>query len=174
MGRVGSIIAPGAKLCLAYAERLLNDVNPQNYAKFASPGGVVVPSNHPAFLLGHLSIYSQRIMQHLKQPLGPTEVPATYEALFKAGVECQNDPAGKIYPALDELKKHFFEGYRAAIAAVEAAPDEAFDPVNPVEGRAREMLPTIGAAINFYLIGHVQVHMGQISAWRRAMGMPAA
>jgi hypothetical protein len=38
----------------------------------------------------------------------------------------------------------------------------------------RDLFPTIGAAINFYLIGHVQVHLGQISAWRRGMGLPPA
>ena len=36
------------------------------------------------------------------------------------------------------------------------------------------MFPTVGAAINFYLTGHVMMHAGQISAWRRCMGMPAA
>jgi hypothetical protein len=34
--------------------------------------------------------------------------------------------------------------------------------------------PCIGAAFNFLLSGHVMVHMGQVSAWRRCMGLPAA
>ena len=174
MNRIGSIIAPGAKLGLMYAERLLAEVTGANYARFAQPGGVVVKSNHPAFILGHLSLYPVRIMQNLNLPDGATAVPPGYEALFKFGVECQDDPDGKIYPPLAELKTQFFEGHKAAIAAVESAADEAFDGPNPAEGRLRELFPTIGTALNFYLIGHVQVHLGQFSAWRRAMGLPAA
>jgi hypothetical protein len=174
MGTVGSYIAPGAKLGLMYTERLLAGVASETYARFARPGGTLVASNHFAFVLGHLSIYPQRVMQHLGLPAGVTAAPSNYDALFKAGVECQDDAEGKIYPPLDELKSRFFDGHRAAIAAVEAAADEAFAAPNPTEGRMRELFPTVGAAVNFYLIGHVQVHMGQISAWRRAMGLPAA
>ena len=34
--------------------------------------------------------------------------------------------------------------------------------------------PTKGAALGFYVGGHFMMHMGQLSAWRRAMGMGAA
>jgi hypothetical protein len=40
--------------------------------------------------------------------------------------------------------------------------------------KARVNWPCIGAAFNFLLSGHVMVHMGQVSAWRRCMGLPAA
>ena len=174
MARIGSIIAPGAKLGLMYAERLLAGVTPETYARFARPGGVAVKSNHAAFVLGHLSLYPVRIMQYLNVPAGATVFPPHYEALFKGGAECQDDPDGKTYPPLAELKALFFASYKAAIDAVEAAPDEPFDVPNPAEGRPRQMFPTIGAATIFYLIGHVQVHLGQFSAWRRGMGMPPA
>jgi hypothetical protein len=174
MGQIGSIIAPGARLGQMYAERLLAGVTPETCARFARPGGVVIKSNHPSFLLGHLSLYPVRTMQYLKLPLGPTAFPPHYESLFKFGVECEDDPEGSKYPPLSELKTLFFESYRAAIEAVEPAPDEAFDVPNPAEGRLRQMFPTVGAALNFYLIGHVQVHLGQFSAWRRAMGMAPA
>jgi hypothetical protein len=174
MGRIGPVIGPGAKLGQYAAERILAGVTAENYGRFARPGGVVVHSNHPAFIVGHLALYPQRILQQLGQPVGSAAVPAGYEMLFKFGVECQDDIEGTIYPPFEELKTRFFEGYRAAIAAVEAAPDEAFDVPNPAEGRLRELFPKLGAAINFYLVGHVQVHLGQLSAWRRAMGMPAA
>lgn len=174
MAKIGEIIAAGAALGPMYAERLLKDVAVGQFARFARPGGVEVKSNHPAFVLGHLALYPRRIMDHLHQPAGPTEYPASYETLFKNGVECQDDPKGTIYPPTTELTERFFASYRAAIEAVKAAPDEVFDEPNPVEGRLRELFPTVGMAINFYLVGHVQVHLGQVSAWRRAMGLPAA
>jgi hypothetical protein len=100
--------------------------------------------------------------------------PPEYESFFKFGSECQDDPGAKVYPPLSKLKTLFFDGYRAAVAAVEMAADDLFDAPNPAEGRLREMFPTVGSAINFYLIGHVQAHLGQFSTWRRAMGLAPA
>jgi hypothetical protein len=174
MGRIGSFIAPGARLGVSYAERLLAGVGPQDCGRLARPGGVTVQSNHPAFVLGHLSLYPARVMTNLQLPTGSTAAPTGYDELFKPGVECQDDPQAKIYPAMAEMKRFFTESYKAAIAAVEAAADGLFDLQNPTEGRSREMFPTVGAAVNFYLIGHVQMHLGQLSAWRRAMGLPPA
>lgn len=174
MSRIGSIITPGARLGQAYTQRLLADVTPQTCARFASPGNTIVKSNHPAFILGHLCLYPARIMQNLELDPGTTAFPPQYESLFKFGVECQDDPSGTIYPPLEELSTRFFDSYQAAIAAVEAAEGDVFDKPNPAEGRLRELFPTVGAAINFYLIGHVQVHLGQFSAWRRAMKLKPA
>jgi hypothetical protein len=167
-------IAPGARLGPKYAERLLAGVSQDAYARFARPGGEVIQSNHPAFVLGHLSLYPVRVMQNLRVEPGPTAFPPDYESLFKFGVECQDDSDGTVYPPLEELKTLFFRSYPAAIEAVESAPEEAFAAPNPAEGRLRELFPTVGAAVSFYLIGHVQVHLGQLSAWRRAMGLPPA
>ena len=45
-------------------------------------------------------------------------------------------------------------------------------PPNPTAGRARELFPTIGAVVAFYLAGHVLNHLGQLSTWRRCIGLP--
>ena len=41
-------------------------------------------------------------------------------------------------------------------------------------GRSRELFPTLGAVVAFYLAGHVMNHLGQLSAWRRCIGLPPA
>lgn len=174
MGHIGQTIAAPGKLALLYAERLLAGVKAEQFGRLARPGGVVVQSNHPAFVLGHLCLYPPRMMQQLGQPPGPAACPAGYEALFKAGVECQDDPDGRRYPPMTELTDRFFTGYKPAISAVEAASDEQLLGPNPAEGRLRELFPTLGQAFAFYLGGHTQSHLGQISAWRRMMGLPAA
>lgn len=174
METIGSYIVPGAKLGMGYAERLLDGVTQDTCARFARPGGFEVRSNHPAFILGHLSLYPARVLQCLKLPAGPTSCPPHYESLFKAGVECQDDAQAKIYPPLQELRSLFFDSYQAAVDAVATAEDDAFGAPNPAEGRLRDLLPTVGAVISFYLIGHVQVHLGQFSSWRRGMGLPPA
>jgi hypothetical protein len=46
--------------------------------------------------------------------------------------------------------------------------------VRAVARRSREMFPTLGAVVAFYLGGHVMNHLGQLSAWRRCLGLPPA
>jgi hypothetical protein len=38
----------------------------------------------------------------------------------------------------------------------------------------KTLFPTVGAMLAFYMDGHVLMHMGQVSAWRRMQGMPPA
>ena len=44
---------------------------------------------------------------------------------------------------------------------------------NPNE-RMRAKFPTNGAMLAFYVGGHFMLHMGQLSAWRRAVGLGPA
>jgi len=36
----------------------------------------------------------------------------------------------------------------------------------------KEMLPTVRDGVSFLLTGHLGVHLGQLSAWRRMVGLP--
>jgi hypothetical protein len=157
-----------------YAERLIAGVRPADFGRFARPGGALIQSNHPAFVFGHLCLYPPRIMQQLGLPAGAAACPSGYEALFKFGVACQDDADGKLYPSMPELTALFFAGYRTATDAVAEASDEQLLAPNPAEGRLRELFPMLGQAFAFYLGGHPQSHLGQISAWRRMMGLPPA
>ena len=174
MGAIGTILAQSAGLTLLSAERLLNGITPQTFARFARPGGVELHSNHPAFIFGHLALYPVRVMTHVGRSAGDAAVPARYEELFKNGVECRDDPAGTIYPAMQELRDFFFRSYRAAIGAVAEADDAVLTGPNPGEGRMKELFPSVGALLNFFLSGHAHSHLGQLSAWRRAQGLAPA
>lgn len=174
MQQIGPVISASTNLAVMYAERLLSGVKPEIFARFARPGGQIVASNHAAFVFGHLALYPARAMDMLRQPRGATEYPPNYETLFKNGVECRDDADGKLYPPMAELTRRCLDGYRAAAAAVLAADDARLLEPNPAEGRMKDLFPTVGAALNFYLSGHVQSHLGQVSAWRRAWGLPAA
>lgn len=171
---LGPMIASVANLGLAYAERLLVGVDEKQFARFAKPGGVVVESNHPAFIFGHLSLYPARVLEYVGQAPGAAAPPADWDTLFKAGVACRDDADGTLYPPMSALTEAFFISSRAALAAVAAARNEQLSAPNPVEGRMRELFPVVGGMIMFYLVGHVQMHLGQVSAWRRASGLPAA
>lgn len=169
---IGNIMADSLELSLGYAERLLKDVTPEKFARFASIGGQTIESNHPAFVYGHLSLYGPRILTQLGQPAA--ELPANFEAVFSRDAKCVDDPAGTIYPTMAEVTSVFFDGYKAAAAILRTTPDAAFQVPNPMEGRMSDLFPTLGSLQTFYCGGHLMMHLGQISAWRRMAGFGAA
>lgn len=172
MPGIGTVIAQAAGMSLLYAERLLVGVTPQQFARYARPGGVEIKSNHAAFVFGHLATYPPKVLMHIGRPA--FALPANFDALFKNGVECVDDPSGTIYPSLDVVKAAFFDGSRAAIAAVAETSDQVLLGANPTEGRMRELFPVLASMLTFYLCAHPQQHLGQVSAWRRMIGLPAA
>lgn len=169
---LGNTIADSLDLCLGYSERLLKDVTSSNFARFASPGGQTVDSNHPAFVFGHLALYAPRILKDLG--IQPPAVPAGFEAVFSKDAKCADDPNGSLYPPMESVVATFFEVYRSASAALRAAPDEIFQQANPNPGRLAELFPSLGSMHAFYCGGHMMMHLGQISAWRRMVGLGAA
>lgn len=174
MSSIANAIVPAGNLSLRYAEMLLKDVKAADFARFPAPGGKAIRTNHPAFVWGHLSMYPQRVMDMLGLPRGVTATPETWEGLFKAGVECRDDAGGTIYPPMEQLVSFHKAAYEAAIAAVTAASDAHLTAPNPNEGRMKELFPTVGAMVNFVLGAHPMSHYGQVSAWRRCMGLGSA
>jgi len=173
MRHIAASILPAARLVRGYAETLIKGIPAANAA--AKPRGQSGPvdTNHPVFVFGHLSLYPARALTMIGIDPSIAAVPASWEPLFKAGAPCLDDPAGSKYPSLAEVMVAFFRGTDALIAAVAETDDVVFLKPNPNEA-ARERFPTIGAAVNFYLVGHPMMHAGQVSAWRRCMGLPSA
>lgn len=169
---LGQTIGDSLNLSLGYGERLLKDVTAQQFARFGSVGGTVVESNHAAFVYGHLSLYAPRILADLGQ--AAPEIPAGFDAVFSKDAKCVDDPDGSIYPAMQQVTEFFFEGYRAALKAIQETSDETFQQPNPLGGGMAERFPTLGSMHNFYVGGHVMIHMGQMSAWRRMIGLGSA
>lgn len=172
MGQVASLILSSAKLTSSFADGMLKDVKPSQFARLATQDGKPVQSNHPAWVFGHLSTYPMKITTMLG--VTPIVNPPKFDDLFKNGTPCLDDPQGTIYPSMDAIIKHYTAAYDAAMAAVAAASDAAFAKPNPAEGRMKELFPTIGDVINFLLSGHQMSHLGQVSAWRRFMGLGSA
>ncbi|MGE3107089.1 MAG: DinB family protein [Phycisphaerales bacterium] len=172
MGQVAELILATAKMSRRYGENLLKDVPASRFARLATQDGKPVQSNHPAFVYGHLSIYPKRITT----VLGATviENPPKFEELFLNGKPCLDDPAGTIYPPMDSIVSHYNAGYDAAAAAIAKTSDADFAKLPPDEGRTRELFPTQGALVGFLMSGHQMSHFGQVSAWRRLMGLGSA
>lgn len=168
MARLVDIIIPVAKMSMGYAELLVKGINAADFARL--PKGI--RTNHPAFVFGHLSVYPDKILPELDLArLAQPE--ARYIELFDAGRECRDDPAATIYPAMEAILGRFRSSYNTLLEALPGVGDEVLSRPNPNEN-SRDRLPTIGAKLNFYVTGHVQMHLGQVSAWRRIMGLPSA
>ena len=171
---LGNIIADSLELGLGYGERLLEGIAEDSFARLAFTGRHRIKSNHPAFIYGHLSLYAPQIVAQLGANAPRLDVPDEFAALFSKDATCQDDPDQKIYPSKGEVTKVFFEGYRTAAEALRAADDYVFQPPNPSGGRMTELFPTVGSLLNFYCGGHLMTHLGQMSVWRRMMGLRPA
>ncbi len=171
---IGKIIAASCSLGMVYTQRLLKDVSSAQFARLASPGGQTVFSNHPAFVLGHLSLYPSRIVEQLEEDASAIQPPERFYCLFSKDATCQDDPDGTIYPTMDAVVDRYYTGYQTAIELLRRSPDDKFLRPNPAEGPLSETFPTLGAMQAFYAGGHLMAHLGQLSAWRRMMGLAAA
>ncbi len=171
---VGQTIADSLSLSLSYSRRMLTGVTPEQFGRLARFGDQVIDSNHGAFVFGHLALYGSKIVEQLGGDAGAIAVPPSFATVFSKDAKCVDDPSGTIYPSMDEVTSVFFQGYEAAIVALQAAPDEVFQKPNPGQGRIAELFPTLGSMHTFYCGGHLMMHMGQVSAWRRMLGLPPA
>ena len=174
MSNSSSMVADAALMGPRYAKRLLQGIPANRFARLASVGGQQIQANHPAFILGHLSLYPAQVLEHLDLEPLPAKVPEKYDALFSKDATCQDDPQGSIYPAPDEITTLFDSGYAAAIEAIRQATEEQLSAPNPVDTPMRKVCPTLGGLLTFYMTGHVMTHLGQLSTWRRMEGMPPA
>lgn len=173
MGEFASIITVSARRARSYSGLMLQGIDGSQAAKKPlGHNGKVIDTNTPSFVFGHLALYPARILTLLGQDASAIAAPEAWHDLFKAGAPCLDDGTSK-YPPLDVLSEHFFRATDAAIEALDRTPDAQLLAQHPDE-KARANWPCIGAAFNFLLVGHVMVHAGQVSAWRRCYGLPAA
>lgn len=176
MGQSIDQIVLAARRGFGYAEKLSSDVKPENFARkprFRDAGKeVVVDCNHPAFVFGHLSLYPARLYGFLGLDPAPVAVPAAWADLFKAGVECKDDPEGTIYPKKDAILAAFTNGYTKLFDALGKLDDSVLAQPHPDENIRAKFFPTLGAALVFMANNHVMMHAGQISTWRRCFGLP--
>lgn len=171
---LGNVIADSLHLSLGYTDRLLTALDASTFARFAKPGGESIESNHPAFILGHLCIYAPHIATQLGRDELAVPVSEQIQQSCSKDAKCVDDPDGAIYPAMDEIIETFRSGYGNTMVALREAEDTVLQQANPTVGRMSELFPTIGSMHAFYVGGHMMMHLGQLSAWRRMQKMGPA
>ena len=147
---------------LDYLSELLSDVCECSMVRQA-PG---VP-NHPAWTLGHLVFVSQMIggvaglepwlEDEWANAFGPGSTPVA-EALS--------------YPPKEALMSFLNEARSKLTAAVENLDNDTLDRPFP-DPSYKDVFPTIRHALTQVMVAHTAFHVGQISAWRRAMDLSA-
>jgi len=148
-------------LCLNDTRQLIADLNAAQMV--AQPSK---PMNHPAWIIGHLIYSAQMIGGELAVPPWLSD---QWVALFRTGSVPKSDPA--LYPTKTELLESLTDAQNRLAQRLSAMNDT--DLAQPLpDKRYRDIYPSLGHAILHILTVHTSYHVGQISAWRRAMGFP--
>lgn len=152
---------------LDYTNRLVADLSPDKMA--LQPNGVTgKPMNHPAWVLGHLAF----VADFYAGVLGgdPPTAPKHWADLF--GMNSAPQPDASKYPAKDELLKALVDGRSRLTAVARAKPADFW--LQPVADEKRRARFANNAALAVHmLVNHDAIHLGQLSAWRRALGLPS-
>jgi uncharacterized damage-inducible protein DinB len=148
---------------LNVAKRLVGDLTAEQMCQ--QPHGVV---NHPAWSLGHLASASVGLLKALGHD---ASLPAGWGEAFKTGGIPSSDPSG--FPSKDELLSTLESLHDRVTTAVKASDSATLAMPHPHEG-TRKHFPTIGDMVVFLMTSHEMDHLGQLAAWRRAMGLGPA
>lgn len=165
MGVLAGTLAPLCRASLGFADATLKDVKASDFGKM--PAGV--KTNTPAFVFGHLATYPDWIFELIGRP-ELAKPDQKYADLFAQGKECIDDPKGAVYPPMEEIVGRFRDRHAALLGVLAEVSDETFAKPNPNE-KMKARFPTVGALVTFMLGSHIMMHMGQISTWRRCMGL---
>ncbi len=148
---------------LKYAHKLVNDLSEEQLQLQPMPG-----MNTPLWILGHLAVatdYGLMIFGKEKQ----------FSEDWHTGFSPMTPPgtAPSMIPSKAELLAALDKGHAAfeKLLKAEATPEKLAAP-NPFDFLI-EAFPTVGQLCSHMLTTHEAVHLGQISAWRRAAGLAA-
>jgi hypothetical protein len=144
-----------------YCRNLVADVDDAEMAAQPFTG-----ANHPAWIIGHLVMTADSCLKMLGQ--SPT-AGEPYATLFGRGSTPNSDRS--LYPSKEELLAALDVAYDRVLAVVAEAPPEKLASPHGNKMLAKA-LPTVGELVAMLLTTHVAQHLGQLSAWRKAMGRP--
>lgn len=125
------------------------------------------PANHPAWIFSHLNVYLPVIVAIIDGR--EFEDPKTHPF----GMLSKPESDRSIYGTKQELVGEFVAGHEKVVASLQGCDVTVFD--NKVLlPRWRDLMPTAGHALPYLMLNHENMHLGQLSAWRRIQGLPSA
>jgi len=145
----------------AYGLRLVDGLKSDQWLAQPVLGRVM---NHPAWVLSHLNLYAGIAVAMCRGE--GFEDPGEHR--FGQKSEPLSDTGA--YPAPGEMVKTWTQLHDEGAAALRVATDARTGAPNPLE-RWRGVHPTVGDMLVTLMVKHESGHLGQLSAWRRAMGL---
>lgn len=116
-------------------------------------------SNHPIWLIGHLAYSFDRACSAVG---GEKLLTDKWIKLF--GARSRPMPIRTEYPQIEELVNQFTICKNVLSDMVIKLPPQRFSKDSPEF--CRDVLPTVGDFLVYYMVGHVQYHIGQLSTFR--------
>lgn len=156
---------PAATCCrfmLRYADALLQGIPSERWAEQPIEG-----ANHPAWLLGHLTFAGDSGCQLLG---GESQLPEGWDKVYGRGTHPSTNRSD--YPPGEDIHSTFVATYNRLAELAITADAETLAGPNPNKMLKDGGLPTVGDLVMFLMTGHLSLHLGQLSAWRRMIGMP--
>jgi hypothetical protein len=130
----------------------------------AQPNGII---NHPAWVIGHLTYTCQL----LGGAIGlPEWLPNDFAKRFGTGSVPVADSG--LYETKDNALAVLRDAQSRIAHAVDRLDDSRLDEPFPDESYC-DVFPSIRHALTQVLAGHPAYHIGQLTIWRRAMGLPS-
>jgi len=144
-----------------YADRLTSDLSPELVFQ-TPPGGAVM--NHPAWVLCHLTAYAPILGAMLRgeSPDDPLDHP-----YGKQSTPTLDQGA---YPAWETVRADYLSTHDLVPGALEFARSDTLN-APPSIVRFRDRWSALSGVVVHLMIHHECVHLGQLSAWRRACGL---
>ena len=148
-----------------YGIRLVADLADQQMILQPAPAGKA-PSNHPAWIFAHLNTYIPIVAALIQGQ----DFEDPKDARF--GMQSKPESDLSIYPAKSELLATFVQGHQNVSRLLESAKPQVLEQPVMLE-RWKTRMPTVAAALIYLGMCHENLHLGQLSAWRRIQGMPS-
>jgi uncharacterized damage-inducible protein DinB len=148
---------------LGLVERLTEDVADDELAKQPLPG-----MNPPRWLLAHLAIATDYCLQLIGKERA---LPADWHAAFGPGSKPDADAGPQ--PTKAELLAALRQGHERLLAAIDSIDESLLAQPHGIQFESlQKAFPTRGDFLAQMMSNHESLHIGQLSAWRRATGRP--
>lgn len=149
------------RFLVQYCRRLTGDIPDERFVEQPIPG-----VNHPAWIIGHLALSTDSANALLG---GEKTIPQNWSRLFGRGSKLS--PSRSDYPSKDELLQALETGFQQARERAGNTSAEEIARPNP-NPMLKDGLPTVKDIFAFVMTSHFAVHLGQLSSWRRMIGLP--
>jgi uncharacterized damage-inducible protein DinB len=123
-------------------------------------------ANHPAWVLGHLTGGMDNITRHLGEHASRDDA---WAAAYDTGSTPTTDRDA--YPGKSALIDAFTDAGRSVADAVRRVGEAGLS--GPASEAVRAFFPTTNQWVLHVLIAEHAFHTGQLSVWRRGMGLPS-